>query len=167
MKKGMVVSMTKELLKVYTARITQASPSELVVIMYEIMIEDIKEAKNASLLGEKDRLVKELNHAKKFLQELMGTLDYSYKLSYELMNLYMYVNKILIDSIVKLQDNNLDGAIMVLEKLLVGFRQVSKEDIQGPVMKNTEQIYAGLTYGKGTLNEMYLDNHDNNRGFQA
>lgn len=34
------------------------------------------------------------------------------------------------------------------------FEQVAKEDHSGPVMEHSQQLYAGLTYGKGTLNEV-------------
>jgi flagellar protein FliS len=34
-------------------------------------------------------------------------------------------------------------------------------------MKNTGQLYAGLTYGKGVLNETYVDPNQQNRGFLA
>ncbi len=158
--------MTSEKLKMYTARITQASKSELTVIMYEIIIEDLQEARVAINSNNKELLVKELKHASKFLNELMATLDYSYQLSYELMSLYIYVNKIILTSIVKEKDYHIDTALSIMNKLLLAFKEVAKEDTSGPVMMNTEQIYAGLTYGKGTLNEMYLDNQGN-RGFMA
>lgn len=158
--------MTSEKLKMYTARITQASKSELTVIMYEIIIEDLQEARVAINSNNKELLVKELKHASKFLNELMATLDYSYQLSYELMSLYIYVNKIILTSIVKEKDYHMDTALSIMNKLLLAFKEVAKEDTSGPVMMNTEQIYAGLTYGKGTLNEMYLDNQGN-RGFMA
>jgi len=29
------------------------------------------------------------------------------------------------------------------------------------------QVYAGLTYGKGVLNETFIDPHQQNRGFMA
>lgn len=158
--------MTSEKLKMYTARITQASKSELTVIMYEIIIEDLQEARVAINSNNKELLVKELKHASKFLNELMATLDYSYQLSYELMSLYIYVNKIILTSIVKEKAYHMDTALSIMNKLLLAFKEVAKEDTSGPVMMNTEQIYAGLTYGKGTLNEMYLDNQGN-RGFMA
>lgn len=158
--------MKNERLKTYTARITQASKSELTVIMYEIIMEDIKEAREASLKGEKELLVKELKHASKFLNELMSTLDFSYKISFELMSLYIYLNKLILSSIAKEKDYQLDTVLSILNKLLLAFKEVAKSDNSGPVMMNTEQIYAGLTYGKGTLNEMYLDGQGN-RGFMA
>jgi len=55
----------------------------------------------------------------------------------------------------------------VLKKLLIGFEGVSKEDHSGPMMRNTQQLYAGLTYGKGKLNETYIDLNSRNRGFTA
>ena len=34
---------------------------------------------------------------------------------------------------------------------------MAKQDFEGPIMQNTQQIYAGLTYGKGYFNESYMD----------
>ena len=34
-------------------------------------------------------------------------------------------------------------------------------------MSNTQQVYAGLTYGRGSLNEMYVDPNQASRGFRA
>ena len=48
-----------------------------------------------------------------------------------------------------------------------GFDGIKMQDTSGPVMQNVQQVYAGLTYGKGTLNETYLNVQDYNRGFQA
>jgi len=61
--------------------------------------------------------------------------------------------------------DSLESAVSVLQKLLTGFEGVSKEDTSGPMMRNTQQLYAGLTYGKGTLNETYIDPNDRSRGF--
>ncbi|HHU72470.1 MAG TPA: flagellar protein FliS [Clostridiales bacterium] len=157
--------MTKEVLQGYTARITQASKSELIVIIYELIISNTKEAIKA--YNEKDLVTfdKELKQAQTFLRELMVALDYSYELSYDLLSLYIFVNKQFITAIFKKKPDTLDSALSILEKLLVGFEGVSKEDTSGPMMYNTQQLYAGLTYGKGTLNETYIDPEDRNRGF--
>ena len=74
--------MTNEMLKTYTARITQASQSELVVILYDIILEDIRSAQKADQEGEKELVEAELKHGQKFLQELMGTLDFSYSIAH-------------------------------------------------------------------------------------
>lgn len=157
--------MTKEALQGYTARITQASRSELIVIIYEIIISSTKEAVEAYIKKDMVSFDKELKQAQTLLRELMVALDYSYQLSFDLLSLYIFVNKQFITAIIKKKPNTLDSAISVLEKLLIGFKAVSKEDSSGPMMYNTQQLYAGLTYGKGTLNETYIDPDDRNRGF--
>lgn len=157
--------MTKEALQGYTARITQASKSELIVIIYEIIISSAKEAIGAHNKKDIVSFDKELKQAQKLLRELMVALDYSYQISFDLLSLYIFVNKQFITAIIKKKPDTLDSAVSVLEKLLIGFEGVSKEDTSGPMMYNTQQLYAGLTYGKGTLNETYIDPEDRNRGF--
>ncbi len=159
--------MTKDRIKDYTLRVSQASPCELVVIMYDIILDDIAAAK-AALEGE-NRLAyqKELTHAGKFLNELMGVLDFSVPLSYHLMSLYIYANKMLTKARVSGNAETLADVEMIIEKLRAGFDGIKNQDTTGPVMQNVQQVYAGLTYGKGQLNEAFLNPQDYNRGFNA
>lgn len=159
--------MKKELIQDYTMRITQASRSELIVIMYEIILNDIASAKEAYSVNDAATYEKELSHAGRFVNELMASLDYSIGLSYHLMSLYIFANKELTTAKVQKRPELLDGVTHIFEKLLDGYRKVSEEDISGPVMKNTQQVYAGLTYGRGTLNEVYVNGNEARRGFMA
>lgn len=159
--------MTKDLIQAYTARVTQASKTEMVVIMYELILMDIEAANMAYQNDDMVVFVKELKHAQKCLSELMSTLNYNYQLSYDLMSLYIYVSKILINAIFKKNADALSTADSILRKLMIGFEGICKEDTTGPVMQNTQQLYAGLTYGKGTLNEVFIDPREQNRGFRA
>ena len=97
----------------------------------------------------------------------MASLDYRYKISYDLLSLYLYTSKQIIRAIVKQNPLTLQSAKVILKKLLTGFEGVSKLDTSGPMMRNTQQLYAGLTYGKGTLNETYVDPGNKSRGFIA
>lgn len=159
--------MENETMQIYTARVTQANRSELVVIMYEIVIADIKEAINANKTGNIGLFDKKLKRAQKLVSELIATLDFSYVISLDLMQLYLYVNKRIIMALMKQKTEPLESPIKVMESLLVGFEGVSREDQSGPVMQNTQQLYAGLTYGKGTLNESFLNLKDLSRGYKA
>ncbi len=154
-------------MKGYTARITQASRTELVVIMYEIILTDIASAKTYYSRGDRSMFVRELKHAQRFLNELMATLDYHYELSFRLMSLYIFINKALITAISRKKTNSLEEAESILQILFEGFKGVSKEDLSGPVMQNTQQLYAGLTYGRGVLNETYINPNESSRGFKA
>ncbi len=159
--------MTDELLKSYTKRIAGASKSELVVIMYEVILTDLKDSIDAYENGDGDQFERSLKHSKRFLKELMASLDYSYKISFELMKLYIYVNKLIISAMFQKNKGFIEDAIIIMNRLLIGFVEVSKQDNSGPVMKNTEQIYAGLTYGKGILNEVAIGRNETKRGFKA
>lgn len=159
--------MKKEAIQVFATRITQASKSELIVILYEMILEEFLEAREAYELKDLSSFDKELKRAQKYVNELIVALDFKYKVSYDLLSLYLYVNKRVITAIIKRNPESLDSAQSVLNKLLVGFDGVSKGDTSGPMMRNTQQLYAGLTYGRGKLNEVYIDPSNGNRGFIA
>lgn len=159
--------MTQEQIQTYTLRVSQASPCELVVIMYDIILDDIKNAKEAKAAGDEKQYQADLVHAGKFVNELMDSLDFSEQISFRLMSLYMYVNKMLIKARVSRKWDSLNDVELVIEKLRAGFDGIKNQDTTGPVMQNVQQVYAGLTYGKGKLNETYLNAQDFNRGFNA
>lgn len=159
--------MNKELAKTFATRVSQATRTELIVIMYEIILSDINSAKDNLVTGDENSFVQDIKHGQKFVNELMGSLDYQYSISRDLMSLYVFVNKCLIDSMFQKSDVGLEQAKEVLNILLEGFKGIRKEDNYGNVMKNTGQLYAGLTYGRGVLNETYVDPNQQNRGFLA
>lgn len=159
--------MEKDLIKAYTVRISQASRTELVVITYEIILSDIASAKKYFETKEMDSYTHELKHAQRFLNELMATLDYRYELSYRLMSLYIFINKSIITAIYQKKTDTLSEAEAILKILMESFKGITKEDKSGPVMQNTQQLYAGLTYGRGVLNETCLNPNEQSRGFKA
>jgi flagellar protein FliS len=68
-----------------------------------------------------------------------------------------------------LYENRLDGindANRVMRGLYTSFEQVARLDKSAPLMQNTQQVYAGMTYGRNSLNEN-LSGADTNRGFLA
>lgn len=154
-------------LKAFTARITQANPSELVVIVYEIIMKDIENAKEDFANSDMVLFARNLNHAVKFVNELIDTLDSQYPITYDLMKLYLFCNKQIIKAVTTKDVEPLTSAINVLNHLLEGFKEVAKQDTRSAVMSNTQQVYAGLTYGKGQLNETYIDPSMSSRGFKA
>ena len=151
--------------KEFTARVTQANKSEIVVIMYEIILADVKTAREAYDKGDKLVYVAELRNAHKFVMELMNALDFEYEISKQLMSLYVYLNKNLIKCMTKFDEELLDTVEMIVDKLLDSFRKVSELDDSEPVMDNAQSIYAGLTYKKGALNETAYCDNMSNRGY--
>ena len=97
----------------------------------------------------------------------MGSLDKRYEIAEELMRLYRYVYEQLIFSNIRRKMVNGDTVVEVMTKLKEAFEQVAKEDKSASVMENSQQIYAGLTYGRSSLNEVLLTGNESNRGFRA
>lgn len=157
--------MKKESMQAYSKRIAQANRTELIVITYEIIIEHIKNAQIS--FGNQKEFSNDLDQAQAFLKELMVSLDFEHKIAYNLMSLYIFMNKQLIEAKIKNSCEMLPRVQGMLESLLSSFREVSKQDNSAPLMQNTQKVYAGLTYGRDDVNEMSLASDDKNRGFRA
>jgi len=110
---------------------------------------------------------KALKNAQKFLNELMGTLDYQYELSFRLLSIYKFINKVIIRDRLQVRDDELEGCIRIIGRIHDAYAQIVSEDREGPVMKNVQQVYAGLTYGKHALSEVSVDESNGHRGLYA
>lgn len=159
--------MKKEKLQEFATRVTQANRSELVIVIYEAALESISEGKAWLEKGEITEARSEIDRAKGFVDELLHSLDLKYQISHYLRQLYIYVYHELCYGIALRDTARFDHASDVLKGLLPGFQEVAKQDTSGPVMENTQQIYAGLTYGRGSLNETIAVGVSPNRGFEA
>lgn len=157
--------MEKESIQAYSQRITQANRSELTVITYEILIEHISNAQKS--FENRNAFVSDIENAQAFLKELMVSLDFNYEISYNLLSLYIFMNKQLIEAKLRNSVEMLPRVQNMLEGLLSSFKEVSKQDTSQPLMQNTQKIYAGLTYGRNDVNEMPLAGNDSNRGFRV
>ncbi len=158
--------MRKDKNQAFATRVAQANRSELVVILFEIIQECLAEAGEAFATGNQDTFCNELKNARAFLNELMGSLNYEYKISFQLMSLYVYCDRQLAQAMAARSVEPLENIDFILDKLTEAFKGVAKEDYSKPIMMNTETIYAGLTYRPGSLNES-VKNDGSHRGFQA
>ncbi|HAG70345.1 MAG TPA: flagellar protein FliS [Lachnospiraceae bacterium] len=156
--------MTKELIQDYTLKITQANPTEIVVIVYDIAGQYIKDALAAFDEGDYDGFENNCRSARKCVDDLLQALDYSYELAFSLMRIYVFINREISVASVKRSTEGLLNARGLLISLRDAFAQVAREDKSKPVMANTQTVYAGLTYGRNQLNENINDTM-NNRGF--
>ena len=159
--------MKEESIKAYSRRVSQANRSELIVIMYDIILEDIGDAEKLLEQGDADGFRKSLAHAVRFVTELMVALDMRYPVSKELMRLYIYVNGCLNHARIQRRADELEQAQKVLRGLYTAFEKVAGQDASLPVMEHTQKLYAGLTYGRGVLNETLVSPDEATRGFRA
>lgn len=157
--------MTREEKNGFSYRIMQASPTELIVILYEMAETYLRQAVDELNVGEIAGFRMNLKYAGRVINELNRSLDLRYDISLNFMQIYIYMNRAMIRASVSKKPDELLRCMDMLNKLKKSFEQIRSEDKRGPVMENTQQVYAGLTYSKGTLNESF--GPESNRGFRV
>lgn len=158
--------MNTVLVKEFQNRIVNASQNDLVIINYEMLMAEIDDATNRFESGDTEGFNKCMKQSKRLLRELSDNLDFQYEISRDLMSLYIFVDKKFIEAAQKNSLKPIESAKEVMNVLLLGWKEALKaESSSAPVIKNGQQVYAGLTYGKGTLNESV--HQDGSRGFKA
>ena len=85
--------MTDELRKIYAKRISQASRTELIVIMFDMFNDYIKDAVKASQDGDVEKMRKNIRQARKVVNRLIESLDPKYDISIKLMSIYLFINR--------------------------------------------------------------------------
>jgi flagellar protein fliS len=157
-----------ESVKIFTRRITSANKSEIIVIIYDIIEENLALAKKALAEGDRETYRNEIKQAISFVKELLVSLDLNYEVSKNLASLYIYVSRCLNFALVSGKKEEIEAAEKVLRKLGDSFREVAKTDESKPVMENTQRVYAGITYGRGLdLDETLVAPAMESRGFRA
>ena len=152
--------MTKECKQQFTLRITQANPTQLVVILYEMLLCYLEEGESAQ---NKNELREAMRKARGCVNELMQSLHLEYEPAPSLMQLYLYCIRRLAVCEGKGDAKVLEDVKKVIQPLHDAYAQIEKLNDRGPVMNNSQAVYAGLTYGKNTLTENMAD-QGTNRG---
>lgn len=156
--------MTTEKKQMFTRRITQANKTQLVVIVYEMLLVYLEDAQKAGEAKDNGELVRNLQLARDCISEMRSSLNFEYALSQNLFALYCYADKELARDIFSLKTDNLKTVRMIFTKLHDAFESISRQDASAPLMDNIQTVYAGLTYGRNDLNES-LSNYDAKRGY--
>ncbi|MBR1391582.1 MAG: flagellar protein FliS [Lachnospiraceae bacterium] len=150
----------------FTRRIAQSNRGQLVVIMYEICFAYLEEAREACQNNEEKAYRDSVRRADRVVAQLQDSLNFRYGLSEELYNLYDFCRRELMKALYQRNEQCLMNVEKILRNLYTGFQQAAKQDQSEPLMHNTQQVYAGMTYGKEHLNEN-LNDPGNSRGFFA
>lgn len=156
--------MTKELKQELTLRITQANKTQLITILYEIVLLYLEEAEQALAGDDKQGYKQAIRKIRDCMNELTLSLHLEYELAQNLLQLYQYINSELVQASMRFDKENLNHVKSIIKQLHSAYRQIEAQDKSGPVMENTQTVYAGLTYGRNTLAENIADSAAN-RGF--
>lgn len=157
--------MKREQVQDFTRRLSQCNKGEMIVIIYDIYFAYANDAKEAYTAEDHDMFKRSVHKAQDVLTELIGDLDFSYPLAKNLHALYVYARNSLSKALYKNTLEPLWDAERIMSRLYDSFTEAAKSDTSGPIMSNTQQVYAGMTYGPKSLNENYMENQE--RGFFA
>lgn len=155
--------MDSSLKQEFTRRLSQCNKGELIVIMYDILFAYIKEAREAFEQEDHKAYKEAVRKAQNSIDALKKALDFRYEISRDLYQLYVHCKNLMAKAMYQNQMDGMDEAEKILKRLYTSFCEAAKTDTSGPLMSNTQQVYAGFTYGRLNLNESYIE--DNHRGF--
>ena len=155
--------MTKEMKQQFTLRITQANPTDMIVILYEMTLQFLKEAKEAGEQADVATYKEGVRKVRACINELIASLHMEYEVAGNLYKLYMFCIRRLAYAEVRKEVKVLAEVEMVISKLKDAYAQIAPSNPAAPVMSNTQMVYSGLTYGKGALAED-MTHQSSNRG---
>ena len=158
--------MTKESKQQFTFRTTQANSTELVVILYEMLMCYLAEAEEALHAGNTCGMTESFRKARACINELMQSVDTRYEPGSALLQLYVYSLKRLVHAQRKQDAEPLQEVQKIMQALHDAYAEIAPQNTRGPVMNNSQTVYAGLTYGRNDLTENMAD-QGANRGMRV
>ena len=157
--------MSKEKKQENTLKITQANKTQLIVILYEMALTYMEEAKEAYDKNNRKEFRQAISRIRGCINELMGSLRFEYELAIRILGLYMFITKELARAEVRMDYGHVANAENIIRELLKAYREVSFKDDSGPVMQNAQIVYSGLTYDRKDVLDSLSNN--TNRGYTA
>ena len=153
-------------------KISTYSCEQMVALAYEAMIENLEDAKKAIINKDIDLLNDKIDHNREIISHLTATMgEEEDDVSLTTKQLYIYINKLMTDSVIRKDTQILDEAIKIIIPLRDGWRELSKqlqelEAKKAPSIQSKSarpNVYAGMTYGKSDIS-IYSDSKDWDKG---
>lgn len=127
--------MENELKKDFTRRLSQCNSGEMIVIIYDIFFAYVDDIRQAHCKGDHDGQKDAIRNAQSVLDELIGSLNFSYPISHNLYKLYMFckneLSRAMYENLgwMECRKRNISCTDCIL------FVEVAKQDKSAPLMK--------------------------------
>lgn len=148
-------------------RVANANDAQLVAIIYEGFIDTIKSGIEHIESGNREKLNSSVNKVREILAELLATLQGDSEMANNLRAIYVYLNKLVTEAELKQDKEKLEEAIKVITPLYEAWQELGeKEDVEirgsqvATPSVSRPAIVAGMTYGKGQLNDYVINDED-------
>lgn len=158
--------MKKEQKQEYILRITHANKTQLVVILYDMVLTYLEDSLTAFKNKDYIEYKWNINKAKECIDELLNSLHMEYEIAATLKSLYFFYKRELTTAAIQNKNELVLPIIQMIRELKQSYEQAVALDDSAPIMQNTQTVYTGLTYGKDSLN-VDLSDQGMNRGFRV
>ena len=158
--------MTQEKKQEYTLKITQANKTQMITILYEMVLDYIQDAMDAMGASDREMVDRNLGYAQNCIDELIRSVNLRFDLGKMLHKIYIFSKKELMLAGVNMSMHRLWRVQQNFKSLHTAYKELEKTDTSEPTMGNIQTVYAGLTYGKYSLNENVTAS-SMNRGYKA
>ena len=150
----------------FTLRISQANSTQMVVILYDMLLCYVRDGQAALKQENEGELKGAIRRARGCVGELMNSLNLKYEPAPALLGLYGFCIRRLAAAEVGKKILPLEEIEHIIVPLRDAYEQIAGQNSAGAVMGNSQVVYAGLTYGKNSLTENMAD-QGANRGMYA
>jgi len=120
--------MTKELKQEFTLRITQANKTQLITILYEMVLLYLKEAEEALDVQDKRAYKDAIRKIRDCMNELMMSLHLEYDLARNLLQLYQFISRELVQASIHYEKENLQHIRNIIRQLHKAYKQIEGQD---------------------------------------
>lgn len=153
--------MTKEQKSQFTLRITEANSTELVVILYDMALVYLEEGLQAE---SEEEICDAIRKVRGCVNELLSSLHVEYEMAQQMQKLYLFCIRRLATALRKKDKAPLKEVQQILQPLRDAYAEIAGQNTDGPVMKNAQTVYTGLTYGKTASLSEDLSHGQSGRG---
>ncbi len=143
--------MTDELKNSFKLRVASANKTEMVTIIYDIMLAYMDDADQAVEHKNREERVAAESHMRGCLSMLIESVQPDVSPAKELYQIYNYIGRLINRYAMKADRSAVEEMRRLVKSLRDTWAQIEKYDQDGPVMENSKQVYAGMTYGPGGL----------------
>lgn len=158
--------MKKEKKQEFTLRITRANKTQMIVILYDMVLVYLEDSLEAFEKNDYITYKWNLDRAKDCLDELLNSLHMEYEVAGILKGLYFFYKRELSSAGIQKNKEKVLSVMNMIQELKASYEQIAAQDTSAPIMENAQTVYAGLTYGKSSLN-VNLSDQGTNRGFRV
>jgi len=148
-------------------RIANANNAQLVAILHEGLMSTAKSGIEHIENGNKTELNSSINKIREILAELLATTKGDSEIAGNLRSIYVYLNKLATEAEIQQDKAKLEEAIKVITPIYEAWQELGEKEVtededsqtaSTPV--KTPSIVAGMTYGKGQLNDYVINDED-------